>query len=152
MTGARIYKAPNRLADAVDVRFGLKLDAALARAHDAVREAQGGMLESLRGWVEEIQVLCVQPAPDRARLAWLANGVLGVAGACGLGSLSRCGGLFGRAIELMSESGDWRADMALVYATALGRMLDGADRAAEEAAVLVSLEAMNQRLGAPVQP
>ncbi|ATQ44182.1 hypothetical protein [Caulobacter mirabilis] len=151
MSSARIYKVANRLADAVDVRFGLKLDAALARAHDAVREAQDGMMVSLREWVDEIEALCEQPEPDRARLAWLANGVLGVAGACGLGTLSRCGGLFGRAIELMSEHDDWRSDMALVYATALGRMLEGADRAAEEAAVLVSLEAMNQRLSAPPQ-
>lgn len=141
---ARIYQVPNRLADTVDVRFGLRLDTALARAHDSVRDAQGELLVSLRAWVDEIEKLCDQPEPDLARLAWLANGVLGVAGVCGLTALSRCGGLFGRAIELMGQG--WRTDMAQLYATALGRILEGADRAAEESAVLVSLETMNKRL------
>jgi len=141
---ARIYKVPNRLADTVDVRFGLRLDTALARAHDSVREAQDEMLVSLRAWVDEIEMLCREPEPNLARLAWLSNGVLGVGGICGLTTLSRCGGLFGRAIELMSAG--WRTDMALIYVTAMGRMLEGADRAAEEAAVLVSLETMNKRL------
>ncbi|MES2032767.1 MAG: hypothetical protein V4466_01200 [Pseudomonadota bacterium] len=147
MSTARIYAAPNRLADSVDVRFGLRLDTALARAHDSVRDAQADLLVTLRAWIEEIGRISAQPEPDRARLAWLANGVLGVAGMCGLVSLSRCGGLFGRALELMGTA--WRADMALIYATALARILDGADRSGEEAAVLVSLETMNQRLTGP---
>lgn len=149
MTGARIYKVPNKLAEAVDVRFGLKLDDALLRAGQAVVAAQDGMLESLRLWVDEIQTLCAQSDPDQARLTWLANGVLGVAAGCGLGSLSRCGGLLSRALELMHENGEWRSDMALVYATSMGRMLEGEDRPVEEAAVLKSLEAMNQRLATP---
>lgn len=144
MSNARIYRAPNRLADTVDVRFGLRLDTALARADDSVRDAEAELRVTLRAWVEEIGRACAQPEPDRARVAWLANGILGVAGMCGLTSLSRCGGLFGRAIELMGTA--WRAEIGLVYASALARILDGADRAAESAVVLASLETMNQRL------
>ena len=124
MSGARIYKAHNRLAESVDVRFGLRLDAALSRAQDAVIDAREGMLASLNQWIDEIEALCDQPGPDRARLAWLANGIHGVAGACELGNLSRCGALLGRALDLMGE--EWRGDIAMVYVTALGRMLEGA--------------------------
>ena len=144
MSGVRIYKAHNRLAESVDVRFGLRLDAALSRAQDAVIDAREGMLASLRDWIDEVEALCDQPAPDRARLAWLANGVHGVAGACELGNLSRCGALLARALDLMGEG--WRGDIAMVYVTALGRMLEGTDSPVQEAAVLSSLDTMNQRL------
>lgn len=147
MTGARIYKANNRLADSVDVRFGLRLDDALLKADDAVRDSQGDMRESIRTWVEEIGLLCSQPEPDKARLLWLTNGVLGISASCGLMSLSKCGGLFGRALELMGDG--WRQDMGLIYARALARFLDGSDKAADEAAVLASLDSMNQRLETP---
>lgn len=145
MSGVKLFKAPNRLAEAVDVRFGLKLDAALSRAQASVTQAQDGMLKSLHEWVDEIEALCDQPAPDRARLSWLANGVHSIAGACELTALSRCGGLFGHAVEMMGEAG-WRSDLVQIYATTMGRMLERADGAAQEAAILSSLEAMNQRV------
>ncbi len=149
MSGARTYKVQNRLAEAVDVRFGLQLDTVLQRAQDAVHAMQGEMMPELRGWVGEIQQLCATEAPDMTRLAWLANGVLGVGGGCGLAGLARCGGLFGAAIDIMQRGGVWRRDAAAVYAAALERMLAGADRAADEAAVLASLEAMNRTLSGP---
>jgi len=147
VTAARFYKPANRLADAVDVRFGTRVDDALVKADDAVRNAQAGMRESIAVWVEEIGLLCGQPAPDKARLLWLANGVLGVSTACGLGALSKCGGLFARALELMGEG--WRQDMGVIYARSLGRFLEGVDQPATETAVLASLDAMNKRLEAP---
>ncbi len=146
MSGARTFKVKNRLAGAVDVRFGLQLDTVLQRAQDAVQGMQGEMTPKLRSWVGEIQQLCSESAPDLARLAWLANGVLGVGGGCGLEGLAKCAGLFGEAVEIMRRGGEWRRDAAAVYAAALDRMLAGADRAADEAAVLASLEAMNRSL------
>jgi len=144
VSGVRIFKPTNRLAESVDVRFGLRLDTAIARAQDAVIDAREGMLISLREWIDEIETLCDQPKPDRARLSWLANGVHGVAGACELSNLSRCGGLFSRSLDLMGDG--WRGDIAMVYVTAFGRMLEGSDSPAQEAAVLSSLDVMNQRL------
>ena len=149
MSTARIYKIENRLAAAVDVRFGVQLDTVLQRAQDAVHAMQDEMTPALRRWVAEIDQLCARETPDLERLAWLANGVLGVGGACGLEGLARCGALFGRAIDIMQRGDGWRRDAARIYAAALVRILDGADRAADEAAVLASLEAMNRSLSNP---
>lgn len=139
-----MFKAHNPLAAAVNTDTGLRVDTVLKSADDQLQRMQSPMRESLRGWVGEITALAAAPAPDRDRLAWLANGVLGVAGACGLEALARCGGLFGRAIESMGEHG-WRVDAARLYAASMVRLLDGASRA-EESAVLASLEAMTTRL------
>lgn len=149
MSEVRICKVENRLAAAVDVRYGLQLDTILQRAQDAVHAMHDRMLPELRSWVAEIERLCAGEAPDMVRLAWLANGVLGVSGACGLDGLARCGALFGSAIEIMQRSQYWRCDAARIYASALVRILDGADRAADEAAILASLEAMNRSLSGP---
>lgn len=146
MSQVRIFKVENRLAGAVDVRFGLQLDAVLRRARDAVHALHDQMTPELRGWIAEIDQLCAEPAPDMGRLAWLANGVLGIGGACGLEALARCGALFGSALDIMQRGDFWRPDAARIYAAALVRILDGADRAADEAAVLASLEAMNRTL------
>jgi D-serine dehydratase len=102
------------------------------------------MRDSLKGWVGEILALSGTPDPDRDRLAWLANGVFGVAGACHLEALARCGGLFGRAIEAMGD-GAWRIDAARLYAASMVRLLEGVSKA-EESAVLASLEAMTKHL------
>lgn len=147
MTAARFYKPTNRLADSVDVRFGTRLDDALLKADDAVRDAQAGMRESITAWVEEIGLLSSQTAPDKARLLWLANGVLGVGAACGLAALSRCAGLLARALELMGDG--WRQDMGTIYARSLVSFLDSTAGAAEQNAVLASLDSMNKRLEAP---
>lgn len=149
MSNVRLFKVENRLANAVDVQYGIQLQTVLQRAQDAVHARQDEMLPALRGWVAEIDGLCAEESPDAVRMAWLANGVLGVGGACGLEALARCGALFGRAIEIMERGGGWRRDAARIYASALVRILDGADRAADEAAVLASLEAMNRTLSGP---
>lgn len=149
MSGVRIFKVENRLAAAVDVRYGLQLDTVLQRARDSVHAMHDKMLPELRSWVAEIDRLCAEAAPDKGRLAWLANGVLGVGGACGLEGLARCGALFGAALEIMQRGGAWRGDAAGIYAAALVRILDGVERAADEAAVLASLEEMNRSLAAP---
>lgn len=149
MSTAKIYKIENRLAAAVDAQYGTQLHTVLKRAQDAVHAMQDEMMPALRGWIAEIDTLCGQEAPDLSRMAWLANGVLGVGGACGLEALARCGALFGRAIEIMGQGDGWRRDAARIYAAALVRILDGADRAADEAAVLASLEAMNRSLSGP---
>lgn len=140
---ARVYKAHNPLAAAVGGETGLRVDTVLKSADQQLRRMQDPMRESLKGWVTEILTLSAQPAPDQARLAWLANGVFGVAGACELEGLAHCGGLFGRAIEAMA--GGWRTDAARLYAASMLRLLDGASKP-EEAAVLASLEAMTKRL------
>jgi hypothetical protein len=144
VTAARFTKVQNRLADSVDVRFGTSLADALQRADNNVRGNSGDMLESTRAWVGEIALICAQPTPDLERLNWLANGVLGVANACGMAALSRCGGLFVKAIALTSDN--WRREIGEVYAKAMTRLLEGEDSAQQEDAVLASLETMNRRL------
>jgi hypothetical protein len=144
VSGARFIKVQNRLADSVDVRFGTALTDALQRADIAVRSNSGDMLENTRAWVGEIAVLCENPEPDLDRLNWLANGVLGIASACGMATLSRCGGLFVKAIAVMKDN--WRKEIAEVYAKALTRLLEGEDSPEQEQTVLASLENMNKRL------
>lgn len=139
-----MFKAHNPLAAAVGTDNGLRVDTALKSAEDQLSRMQNPMRESLKAWVGEIVALSSAQAPDRDRLAWLANGVLGVAGACHLEALARCGGLFGRAIESMGQDG-WRVDAARLYAASMVRLLEGAS-AAEEKAVLASLETMTKRL------
>lgn len=143
MSAARVFKAHNPLAAAVGGATGLRVDTALKSAEGQLQRMQEPMQESLRAWVGEIFALTAGPAPDAARLAWLANGVFGVAGACDREALARCGALFGRAIEIMGQG--WRADAARLYAASMVRLLDGASKA-EETAVLASLEVMTRRL------
>lgn len=144
MSAVRVFKAHNPLAAAVGGETGLRVDTVLKSADEQLKRMQDPMRESLRGWVEEILALSAEPAPDPVRLAWLANGVFGVAGACELESLARCGALLGRAIEVMRQGG-WRVDVARLYAASMVRLQDGASKA-EETAVLASLEAMTIRL------
>jgi len=144
VSAARVYKAHNPLTAAVGGETGLHVSTALKSAEEQVKRLHDPMRDSLRAWITEILELASQPAPDQARLAWLANGVFGVAGACELDALSRCGGLLGRAIQSMNQSG-WRSDAVRLYAASMARLLDGASKP-EEQAVLASLEAMNNHL------
>jgi hypothetical protein len=149
----RTFKAHNPLAAAVKGDSGLLMNTAIKSAGEQLQRMQNPMRESLRKWITEILALSAEPTPDLARLAWLANGVLGVAGACGLEGLARCGALFGRAIEVMGQGAGWRADAARLYASSLVRLLEGNAQKPEVDAVLDSLEALNRRLaetGAPV--
>ena len=139
----RVFKAPNPLSSAVGGERGLRVDTVLKNADAQLKRMRDPMLESLTEWVGEIVTLSAEPAPDRARMSWLANGVFGVAGACELEALARCGGMLGRAIEAMGQG--WRRDAAGLYAASMVRLLNGASKA-EEAAVLASLEAMTKRL------
>ena len=147
-----MFKAHNPLASAVESGKGLSVGAVLKTADENLKRMRDPMRESLQGWVREIVVLCAEPAPDAARLSWLANGVLGVAGACGLDGLARCGALFGRAIEVMGQGGGWRIDAARLYAASLVRLLEGNAQKPEVDAVLGSLEAMNKRLSEAAGP
>ena len=144
MSATRVFKPFNPLTSAVAGDKGLRVDRVLKSADEQLQRMQDPMRASLRAWVMEILAASGEPAPNLVRLAWLANGVLGVAGACGLEALARCGGLLGRAIEAMGPDG-WRVDAARLYAASMVRLLDGAS-AVEEAAVLASLEAMTKRL------
>ena len=141
-----MFKAHNPLASAVEGDKGLSVGAVLKTADENLKRMRDPMRGSLRDWVKEIVALCAEPAPDQARLAWLANGVLGVAGSCGLEGLVRCGSLFGQAIEAMGQGGGWRVDAARLYAASMSRLLEGNAQKPEVDAVLGSLEAMNKRL------
>ncbi|WGM40682.1 hypothetical protein [Caulobacter sp. NIBR1757] len=143
MSAARVFKPNNPLAGTVGGERGLRVDTVLNNAEAQLKRMQDPLRASLAAWVNEILVLSAEPAPDRARLSWLANGVFGVAGACDLDALARCGGLLGRAIEAMGQT--WRRDAAGLYAASMVRLLGGASKA-EETAVLASLEAMTKRL------
>lgn len=152
MSVVRTYKAHNPLAAAVKGDSGLRVDTVLKSAGEQLSRMKDPMRASLGGWIKEMVALSAEPAPDTARLAWLANGVLGVAGACGLEGLARCGALYGRAIEVMGQTGGWRPDAARLYAASLVRLLEGNAMKPEVDAVLASLETLNQRLsetGAP---
>lgn len=144
MSAVRLFKAHNPLAATVGGASGLRVDTVLKSADEQLERMQDSMRESLKSWVGEILALSATPDPDRGRLAWLANGVFGVAGACHLEPLARCGGLFGRAIEAMGD-GAWRIDAARLYAASMVRLLEGVSKA-EESAVLASLEAMTKHL------
>lgn len=144
MSAARVYKVSNPLTAAVGGETGLHVSTALKSAEEHVKRLHDPMRESLGAWMSEILELAAQPAPDTARLAWLANGVFGVAGACELEALSRCGGMLGRAIQAMNQNG-WRSDAARLYAVSMAKLLDGASKP-EQQAVLASLEAMTKRL------
>jgi hypothetical protein len=139
-----MFKAHNPLSAAVDAESGLRVDRVLKTAEENLQRMQDPMRDSLKAWIGEIATLSATAEPDRDRLAWLANGVLGIAGACHQESLARCGGMFGRAIEAMSETG-WRVDAARLYAASMVKLLGGVEKA-EQAAVLASLETMTQRL------
>ena len=141
-----MFKAHNPLAAAVEGDKGISVSAVLKTAGENLKRMKDPMRDSLQGWVREIVALCAEPAPDQARLAWLANGVLGVAGASGLEGLARCGSLFGQAIEAMGQGGGWRIDAARLYAASMSRLLEGSAQKPEVDAVLASLEAMNKRL------
>lgn len=147
-----MFKAHNPLASAVEGDKGLSVSAVLKTAGENLKRMKDPMRESLQGWVKEIVALCAEPEPDLARLSWLANGVLGVAGACGLEGLARCGALFGRAIEVMGHGGGWRVDAARLYAASMSRLLEGNAEKPEVDAVLASLETMNARLSDTATP
>lgn len=147
-SGARFFKPTNRLADSVDVRFGLAAETAVDRGAQVVLNAGDDMRKSVKGWVAEVMKLSAEPAPDLERLSWLANGVLGVGGAAGMSRLARCGGLFAHALDLIGDR--WRPELGALYGNAIGRLLDDTDAAAEQEKMLASLEDMNKRLAGEV--
>ncbi|HRD45574.1 MAG TPA: hypothetical protein PLF78_03720 [Caulobacter sp.] len=147
-SGARFFKPTNRLADSVDVRFGLSAETAVDRGAQVVLSSGDDMRKSVKGWVGEIIRLSEQPQPDIARLSWLANGVLGVGGAAGMTRLARCGGLFAHALDLIGDK--WRPELGALYGNAIGRLLEDTDASAEQDRMLSSLEDMNKRLAGEV--
>lgn len=149
-SGARFFKPTNRLADSVDVRFGLSAETAVDRGAQVVLNSGDDMRKSVKSWVGEIMKLSAQPQPDIERLSWLANGVLGVGGAAGMTRLARCGGLFAHALDLIGEK--WKPELGALYGNAIGRLLEDTDPSAEQERMLTSLEDMNKVLAgeAPV--
>ena len=143
-SAARFFQPTNRLADSVDVRYGLSVDTAAERGGQVVLNAGADMRKSVKDWVAEIMRLSEQPDPDKARLSWLANGILGVGGAAGMMRLSRCGGLFAHAVDLMGDR--WRPELGALYGNAIGRLLDDTDPVSSQEGMLASLEDMNRRL------
>jgi len=143
-SGARFFKPTNRLADSVDVRFGLSAETAVDRGAQVVLNSGDDMRKSVKGWVGEIMKLSAQPQPDIERLSWLANGVLGVGGAAGMTRLARCGGLFAHALDLIGEK--WKPELGALYGNAIGRLLEDTDPSAEQERMLTSLEDMNKVL------
>jgi hypothetical protein len=143
-SGARFFKATNRLSESVDVRFGLSAETAVDRGAQVVLNSGDDMRKSVKDWVGEIMRLSAQPQPDIERLSWLANGVLGVGGAAGMTRLARCGGLFAHALDLIGER--WKPELGALYGNAIGRLLEDTDASAEQERMLASLEGMNKRL------
>jgi len=143
-SAARFYTPTNRLADSVDVRYGLSVDTAAERGGQVVLNAGADMRKSVKEWVAEVMRLSEQPDPDKAQLSWLANGILGVGGAAGMMRLSRCGGLFAHAVDLMGDH--WRPELGALYGNAIGRLLDDTDPVSSQEGMLASLEDMNRRL------